>query len=531
VRKGQTRRRTDSWAGTGVSWLFSVAERHGSRILPFVPPLLASAAFFVYVLTMAPRLTWEHAGRDGGDFITAAWYLGVPHPTGYPTYTILAWLFTRLPFGGVAWRVHLLSGLAGAGTVALTYAIGRKVAAERDSGATVLGGAVGALLLAFAPLFWGHSLVAEVYTLLLFFIALVFWLMLRWRDGASPLWLAALVFGVGMGNHITLMFAAPLILLLMWDGRDRLSVRAVLASFVALAVGLLVYLYLPWRAATDPIINWGDPETWDGFKWMVTGRGYQRFFFALPLEKLGPRLEEWWNLSIEQFPFLAWPLALIGLWHLFRRDRWVLWGTVLHVAICLIYSIGYNTTDAFVNLLPVYFYVALWMGQGAAWLLVEGGQLREPRRRLSLVSRLIIAGALLLPLISLVGKWGEMDLTHERRAETFALGALNAVDPGSVIIVGADAYTFALWYYRYVEMVRPDVVPVNYAMLNFDWYQRTVASHHPDVGLPDVDASPIKLAAVQANLGKRPVFITEDEGDLPGLELTPVGEIWRVTSP
>jgi len=116
------------------------------------------------------------------------------------------------------------------------YLIGRRLAADRARGAATVGAAIGALLLAFAPLFWGHSLIAEVYTLHLFLITLVLWLMLRWRNGEGALPLAALVFGVGLGNHITLTFMGPAILLLLWSGRERITWRGVVLSVLALAV-------------------------------------------------------------------------------------------------------------------------------------------------------------------------------------------------------------------------------------------------------------------------------------------------------
>ena len=294
------------------------------RVIRLLPVVLAGFAFVVYLFTMAPRLTWEHAGRDGGDLITAAWYMGVPHPTGYPTYTLLAALFARLPMGSIAWRVHLFSGLTSAVTVALVFLIGRRLArrhAEPIDAPATLGAAVGALLLAFSRLFWGHALIAEVYALHLFFIALVLWLMLRWSDGEGALPWAALAFGLGMGNHITLTFLGPVILLLLWSGRHRLTWRGVLLSALALMVGLLVYLYLPLSAATDPLINWGDPDTSEGFRWVVTGEGYRRFFFALPSDKLSARLDDWRILTGAQFFILAWPLAVLGLWELARRNR------------------------------------------------------------------------------------------------------------------------------------------------------------------------------------------------------------------
>ena len=33
---------------------------------------------------------------DSGEFLTAAVHMGVPHPTGYPLWTIGSWLFQEL---------------------------------------------------------------------------------------------------------------------------------------------------------------------------------------------------------------------------------------------------------------------------------------------------------------------------------------------------------------------------------------------------------------------------------------------------
>lgn len=507
-------------------------DKTNAWFLRLVPFLLGAAVLLVYLLTMAPVLTWEHAGRDGGDLISAAHFLGVPHPTGYPTFTMLAWLFTRLPLGSVAWRVHFFCGLAGVAAVVWLYLVGRRSAAAHGRGPATLGAAVGALSLAFSPLFWGHSLIAEVYTLHLCFIALILWLMLRWRDGKGPLPLAALVFGVGLGNHITLTFLALAILPLLWSGRERLSWRVVFQSALALGAGALVYLYLPWRAATDPVINWGDPDNLEGFWWAVSGQGYRRFFFALPWDKVWPRLREWLFLSNDQFIPLAWPLVLGGLYALGRHDCWLALGTVLHAAMNLIYSVGYNVTDAFVHLLPVYLYLALWMGQGAAALWTATRQLRGTiwQGRRELVNGLVVAGLLALPLLSLAQEWSRMDLTDDRRAHNYAREALEAVEPGALIVVGSDAYTFALWYYRYVEELRTDVAVVNYPMLSFDWYVDTVSIYHPQVVMPGPSTSKTrKRNTVLNNLDQRAVYIAQDEGDMAGLGLTPVGSLWQVT--
>ena len=77
--------------------------------------------FFVYLDTLAPSITWRHDGADGGDLIAAAYTLGIPHPTGYPLYVLLARLFTFLPWGDIAYRVNLMSAFFAAATIPLGY--------------------------------------------------------------------------------------------------------------------------------------------------------------------------------------------------------------------------------------------------------------------------------------------------------------------------------------------------------------------------------------------------------------------------
>src|SRR4051812_24293272 len=45
-----------------------------------------------YFLTMAPELTLE----DSGELATGSFYAGIPHPPGYPVWTIYPWLWTVL---------------------------------------------------------------------------------------------------------------------------------------------------------------------------------------------------------------------------------------------------------------------------------------------------------------------------------------------------------------------------------------------------------------------------------------------------
>src|SRR5208282_1741780 len=58
----------------------------------------------IYYVCLAPEVTLE----DSGELCTASYYAGIPHPPGYPFWTIYTWLWTVLvPFKNIAWRVAL----------------------------------------------------------------------------------------------------------------------------------------------------------------------------------------------------------------------------------------------------------------------------------------------------------------------------------------------------------------------------------------------------------------------------------------
>src|SRR5919109_647944 len=88
---------------------------------PHVPPLFRKIDWFTfavttllvfagYCLTLAPDLTLE----DSGEMAVASYYAGIPHPPGYPVWTLYTWFFTViLPFSNIAWRVAVACGLLG----------------------------------------------------------------------------------------------------------------------------------------------------------------------------------------------------------------------------------------------------------------------------------------------------------------------------------------------------------------------------------------------------------------------------------
>lgn len=216
-------------------------------------------AFVVYFFSLGPSVGLE----DAGELATAAHVLGVPHPPGYPLWTMIGWCFCRL-FGWVtwqgyanpAWAVSLFSALSGAvasGLMALlAVRSGRDLLVNPSAGSLQeetdvragyvwWGGVTGSLCFAFSPVMWSQSVIVEVYALGALFMALVMLLAYRWLQrpsGKVLIWLG-LVFGLGLTNYQVLLLGAFPIGLLIF-----LRKRALGFSFLAVGIPLALTIYV-----------------------------------------------------------------------------------------------------------------------------------------------------------------------------------------------------------------------------------------------------------------------------------------------
>lgn len=475
---------------------------------------VAALALAVYLATLAPALTFEHHGTDGGDLIAAARTLGVPHPSGYPTYSLLAWLFTYLPVGTMAYRVNLLSAVCAAAAVGLLCrSIQLLLPGELQALAL---SAAAALTFAFASLPWSQAVISEVYALLVLFAALLLWLFVRFRrsGGDGLLWLAALLLGLGLGNHLTLAFILPAALILVWQpGASRLPrwfrLRTLLPALGFFAAGLAVYAYLPLAASQRPPVNWGNPQTWDRFLWTVSAKQYQIFAFALPPEEMTGRLGAWALLLGDQFGWWGLVLALAGAWSWWQRDRRFILFSLVWLLLVGVYAFFYDTGDSHIYLLPVLLLLALWWGEGARGILNLARALKPVWQRLTL------AAILALPLVSLALHWQAADLSKDWFAQAYMAQALDGMEPDSLVVVRGDRATFALWYGLYAEGRRPDLAVVSGPLLAYIWYRDNVRHLYPDLIVNEprmgdkVTTDDLVRDLIAHELARRPVYATD----------------------
>ena len=199
--------------------------------------------------------------RDSGEFILSAFLLDVAHPAGFPLYAQLSNLFALIPAGTIAWRVNAFSCFLVVLHLFLTgllaWSLLRTIFRLENKSAALLA-LIPPLLLLTAPVYVKQAFVAEVYVLNAIFVELLLlcYLEYRHRKDLRFLILAALLAGLGLGNHASLgVILAGFLAVLAFELKTLR--RAILPAFCAGLLGLAVYAYIPARALTHPPLNTG----------------------------------------------------------------------------------------------------------------------------------------------------------------------------------------------------------------------------------------------------------------------------------
>lgn len=208
-----------------------------------------TVALAVYLFTLAPEVTLEFSGI----FATGAKYAGVPHPPGYPVWTLYAWLFTvLLPISNFAWRVAVSSAVAGAlacGLVALMVSRGGAQILEGMRGfqrcepnaerwIRAVAGFASGMAFGLDRVVWSQAVIVEAWALSLLLLSLLLCSLMRWTfrpEQLSFLYAALFVCGLSLGTNqalvlivlgfeVVVVFARPAL------GRDASLVTAVLVG-------------------------------------------------------------------------------------------------------------------------------------------------------------------------------------------------------------------------------------------------------------------------------------------------------------
>ena len=357
------------WPGLSRRLATSVYQRVGLLVALGV----AGFALILYLGTLAPTVLYYERPEliDAAMLQAHASVLGITQPTGYPTWTMLAHLFTYLPFGDPAYRVNLASAVFGAAAVFVLVFAGQLLSGH------IWAGAVGSLAFAVGNIFWSQAVIAEVYTLNALFVALTLLALLVWRERRSDRYLlaAAFLMGLSLTNHVTsgLLLPSAALFVCAVDWRKLLDWRLVLGGVGLFVLGLVPYLYLPVRALIGPPVYEADPSSFARFFELVAGREFGIRLWTFGWDEFLARLVSLWGYLLEEFHPGLLLVAVVGIVTMLLWDR--AGALLLGIPFLgwLVYAIGYDIFDYFIYFIPSYLMLALFVAVGAA-MVFEGAE-------------------------------------------------------------------------------------------------------------------------------------------------------------
>ncbi len=500
---------------------------------PYLHAAIAGVAVAtLYALTLAPTTAFW----DTSEYIATAHILGIPHQPGNPLFLVLgrAWDLLLSPFGiSTAVRINLLSACMSAAAHAFWFLVAHHVLRffSKDRLFRLAGSFAAVAISATAFTVWSQSNVNEkVYTVSLFTIALISWLILRWQEtmeterGNRILVLIVFLLALTVGNHMMGLLAAPSVALFILFVKPRvfLNLRLYVAGAVAAALGISIFFFLPIRAKQDPVISEADPvcESITEAVVSVYTMGYaeegcvplsnslQRSQYQKP--PLIPRQAPFEKQLLNWFQYFDWqwarglsdrdvlfgsarmPLTILflglGVYGFIRHCKrdpagcTYLWSLFLVLSAALVWYLnfkyGYTIPDEVGNNRDLhevrerdYFFVAgfsLW-GVLAGIGLAQAWKAVSQATGASLKATSPVLAIALLPLV-LNFSWANR--SGEYFARDWAYDVLMSAEPYAIIFTSGDNDTFPLWYLQEVEGIRQDVTVAVTSYMNTGWYIR-----------------------------------------------------------
>ena len=504
---------------------FTLSERIDlCVILSFVVP------FGVFMLTLAPSVTFF----DSGEFLTATASLGSAHSPGYPLFLMYAKLFTWIPLGNIAFRINMATAFSSSLACLAVYLLttkllGKERLIENDqfSRLTVKASALAAALsFSVTPRLWLQSNHDKPYPLLAFITAVIFYLLVTWRDyykngDERPAYVYVCTFlaGLSMALHqsVVLLLPAWFLFIVITDFRIVKRVKELVIATAFAMLGFSVQIYLPLRALSNPLLNWGDSKTSAQFMWHFLRKGYPSDPHPRDLSLLWEQLKAY-NIPHE-FTWLGVALVIIALISSWRRNSEVVVAYLAGVATFLAVIAGYFNAQSDLIFLteefftPLYLLTAVMVGVGLFSILKFA--IRHARLPLQIDFRVYLLVSIMtlsLPVSLCAVNYYENDQHNNYIAFDYATNSLRSLPQNAVMFTWGDSGAFPLWYLQGVERMREDLDLPHTPHLVFDWYLDSMPRLFRDSNLRKFDitsAGPESALhiAITENLGVRPVYI------------------------
>lgn len=440
---------------------------------------------------------------DNGELAASSILLGISHPSGYPLFTILGYLWSLLPLPiSKILQMNLLSAIYVALSALIlytsiiyllknySYKIKTKISNKTSKGSIShtwvqlpledidanLIAFITALTYTTATTIWQQANFYEVYSLqlLLFSLFLFYLLKIYFSPNNEKYWYAiAFVWGLMLTNHLIAVWLAPALFWLYFLDEERKfkfdigRIKKLLLPALFVLIPLSIYLYLPIRSAMLPEINWGwVHRSLDKFLYHLSGKQYQIWMFSdnsVAIKNLGSFV----SLLPYQLGFLGLIFMLIGFFKLLKNKQlFIVFSLILIFTIG--YSLNYSIFDIENYFVTPFMLLYVFMAIGLATLV---GNFKK-----------YIPFALLLPIINFSVNISQNNRSSDVAVEEYSKNLLKNIDTNAIVISSQwDYFVGPFTYLQKVEKIRPDIIIFEKELLRRTWYPLQFKLEYPKI--------------------------------------------------
>lgn len=442
---------------------------------------LFSVSFGVYLHNLSPSVY----GGDVGDLVSAIAVKGVPHPSGYPLFTILGIFFNSLPINQTpAWKVGLISVFSSSFSIVFFYLIIIEVLRKKTKilPQERIAAFIGALTLAFIYPFWLYSEIAEVFALNNFLILILFYLAILYYKRKKLKYLYLLFFsaGLSLSHHEIIILVFPSILLLVVASNTKVIKKPLelLKCFTFFLVGLLPYVYIPISASHNPPVNWDNAINFKNFLHLVLRRDYGWVSSVASNYSVAPSslISFLGYLFFELSPILI-LISSFGFFYLFKKNK--IFFTSFFLAFFLsgpFFAIYSNTSALSYFILGVlerfYVFFSLFLSFFFTFGLLTFSQVivfflekLSSNFGKAFYKTFFVLIFFLIPLSFFLKNYSKTNLSNVWIGDYYAEDILSSLPKDSLLLLNSDTAMFNSLYIQQAMGIRKDIVitfnPIN----------------------------------------------------------------------
>mgnify|MGYP001154962226 CR=1 FL=1 len=463
-------------------------------------------------------------GGDSAEFVTTALTYSIPHPPGYPLYTILEIIFIKIFFFLSPLKaINLISILSHLSALYFMLKI------LKELGVKNFFIIIGLSFYSFILTTWLYNIIPEVYALNNFLISALIFFGLKFHQTRKIFYrkLFFIVFGLGLSHHHSIViFLIPFLIL----NKNFFSFD-ILFSLIFIPF----YLYPPIASYFNPPIDWENSKTFSGLFRLFTRYSYGTFsayFNSVPdLINQLTTLFSSLILIIGEFKPLGVFFILFGIFSLNKKNLFLFnyFSITFFLYLIFLYLTNFNLSYSFSlgtferYLIGLYLILSIFFVLGIDSLYQITSNLKKKMINFK-TSRLIIPSYyLMLILFLMINFYNNFRVIYLLKSvnhfEKLAKTILEIPEKNSILLLNSDLTYFPISYFYYYLKNRSDIKLIFPPMFSREYYKEKVKKEFSDINMNNSNST---VDFIKINRNKN--IYTE----IPYNEdFVPIGLLWR----